>query len=1490
MNKNLLHTALLLFCSFNLFAQFELNFNGMPPACNGGSNGFITVLPEGGTPPYSYQWNTGANTQQISNVVAGTYLVTVTDDTDVSVSGMYMLIDNPVLEVTASALDSCNTPTTLYATPSGGSAPYFFQWSGGPTGDTLNNVPPGMYCVTLTDDNLCTVTDCITIANELEVDLDYQQISCANICDGYILALPSGGTPPYTYLWNEGFTDPLVEYLHPGLYTVTVTDANGCMNSASVDIFAPPEIEIDINAPILPCGAGSVGTATAIISGGVPPYSFQWSNGQSDLTATGLTPGETYTLTVVDANFCLANAQVTIETETDIAVAVFTTDAVCGSPMGGSAFAMATDGTPPYTFDWSNGGSGISITNLEAGEYTVTVTDLNGCIGVASGIVEDAPANIDLSFTYEYATACDANDGAIIVSAVGGTPPYTYLWDNGITSDTLDGINSGIYFVTVTDSNDCPVTGFAELTNDNLLAVEIIAAGNCEGDNTLSAEAPSGMPPLQYEWSTGDNTMTLEDVASGTYSVTVEDASGCIGVDTIDLDLDPLPEIEVQGFNTNCFGEDEGAVEVTTPVPASDYGILWNTGDTTALVENLEPGDYSVIVTNILTGCFATDTVALSEPDSLYALMTGVDLLCNGDSTGSVQIEAFGGTPPYVLLINGTDVSATGGLSDLPSGEYIGEVIDDNGCIANTLITLEEPDSLDINLIPDTPNCEAGQDGSITAEVMGGTPPYSYSWNTGDSDDTVEGLMAGTYSVTITDANDCEAVASIDLPDGISPNVTIITNSPTCNGDSDGSLFAMASGGNAPYTFEWSNGVSGQSNPDIPAGIYSVTVTDANNCEVVEMVELSAPDAIEINIMVDVQPCEDIAGGQVSATVSGGMPDYSYLWSNGETTPVITDLMAGTYYLTVTDVNGCEAIDSVDLEALPGLTIEIEALSPTCLEGSTGQAQVTATGGSGNYSYLWSNGETTEVAVSLPAGTSSVTVTDANGCTGEGSVEIEEEEDPLDCLAYIIMPISTVDGSDGAVAVEDPMDQPGPFSYEWNNGETTQVISGLPAGIYEVTVTDDSTGCISVCAVELINPAKIGDFVWDDLDHNGQQDAGEPGVESVKVTLTGTDINGDMVELTMTTDINGSFLFDGLLPGVYSLEFTSLPSDYEFTIPTVGDPEIDSDVIFGDGGTAMIVLNPGDCRLDIDAGIYIECINFTDPGVIEGDEYLCGPGNDPGPITEVIPPSGGVGAIEYLWMMSTVNGPFDPDTWIPIPNSNTPNYDPGVIYQTTYYARCVRREDCTNYLESNIIVKEVGTEAVAHITDPGTVCVNDATLIQGFNNGPGAQYSWDFGNDATPATSTSPSAVVTWSSFGLKTIHLTVQNNDCISQVSLDIYVSNSPLICPSNVSDSPIGTIFPGGPITDEPEERELSATEVFRGVNLYPNPAKEVCWLSRENASTEWTVTLTDLYGRQLKLTNWPAQTEKLQLDLNGLNNGVFLLTIKDAYGRQTSLRLIR
>ena len=327
---------------------------------------------------------------------------------------------------------------------------------------------------------------------------------------------------------------------------------------------------------------------------------------------------------------------------------------------------------------------------------------------------------------------------------------------------------------------------------DNNLDVDIEVLGNCDGDATASAFAPSGMEPFTYSWSTGANTMSIDGLVSGVYYVTVEDDTGCTGVDSVELVLDPSPEILITGTNPDCFGESWGTVTAEVTNIPSGNSFSWSTGDDTPTVNGLPAGTYFLTVTNDDSGCFAVDSITLTQPDSISSIITGTEPNCFGESTGTVSIEVFGGVAPYYIEWQPSDTGQV--LNNVPAGEYIATVFDANGCIyvAETFI-LGEPEALEVEFDIVAPGCEAGTDGSITALISGGTAPFDILWNTGDTTSTINGLMAGTYSVIVTDANGCVAEQSIDLPDGISPEVVLNVTAPNCFGETTGSIAAIPS-------------------------------------------------------------------------------------------------------------------------------------------------------------------------------------------------------------------------------------------------------------------------------------------------------------------------------------------------------------------------------------------------------------------------------------------------------------------------------------------------------------------------------------------------------------------------------------------------------------------------------------------------------------------------------------------------------------------------
>ncbi|MEL7160462.1 MAG: SdrD B-like domain-containing protein, partial [Bacteroidota bacterium] len=366
----------------------------------------------------------------------------------------------------------------------------------------------------------------------------------------------------------------------------------------------------------------------------------------------------------------------------------------------------------------------------------------------------------------------------------------------------------------------------------------------------------------------------------------------------------------------------------------------------------------------------------------------------------------------------------------------------------------------------------------------------------------------------------------------------------------------------------------------------------------------------------------------------------------------------------------------------------------------------------------------------------------------------------------------------------DPL--PGEVSFTINGEAVTEIDpAAFDMGTYVLEaefVPEDPDECITGLRREVIIidecPAKLGDFVWEDTDRDGQQDPGEPGIGGVKVTVTSED--GTYMDMT-TTDDTGMYMFS-VPPGTYKMTFEQ-PEDLLPTTPNAGDDATDSDMNPGTLMTPFYTVGPDEMDFTIDAGFVNPCIeNINNPGAIAASQELCGPGNVPQPLTEIAPATGGIGEIEYLWMYNTEDPGQDISYWTPIPNSNTVNYAPGVLYETTFFTRCVRRNNCP-FIESNVLTIEIGDDAVAEVSGPRSICVGEDAVFQAVNPGSGARITWNFSGSSSVESSTSPTVTTSWATFGSFSATLTVTRAGCTSTQVFNVSVVNNPNRCGGNLT-----------------------------------------------------------------------------------------------------------
>jgi gliding motility-associated-like protein len=586
--------------------------------CNGGSDGTATVAANGGTPGYTYSWNTTPvqNTATATNLSAGSYTVTVTDANLCTSTASVTIIQSTAFSVSISTQTnvSCNGGNNGNATamPAGGSPAYTYSWNSTPvqTGITASNLAAGTYTVTVTDQNSCATTASVTITEPtaLSASISAQtNVSCNAGTNGNATVSANGGSPGYTYSWN---TTPVqagvtANSLAAGTYTVTVSDLNSCTATTTVSITEPPAFTVSVTSQAnVNCSGGNTGNATALANGGTAAYSYSWNTSpvQNTAIASTLAAG-TYTVTASDLNSCTATATVTITEPPVLALTLDTkTNPLCNGSSDGSIHLNTSGGNGAYTYSWTpNISTADSAINLASGSYDITVTDANACTQLLNVILTDPPV-LTVNASATDMTICRGIGTGLNAVSAGGTPAYGYSWSNGFSdpAQTVTPLVTTNYTITVTDNNNCVAIDSVLIT---VFQPAVIDLGNdtaiCFGD-VLTLNAGPGFS--SYLWQNGTSAQTLNASTPDIYHVTAVDANGCIVKDTLVLNINPLPLPGLQDTLRICPGT-SGTLNAN-PVYT---GYAWNTGEITSSVTVNAPGMSKVIVQDA-NGCVNSDS------------------------------------------------------------------------------------------------------------------------------------------------------------------------------------------------------------------------------------------------------------------------------------------------------------------------------------------------------------------------------------------------------------------------------------------------------------------------------------------------------------------------------------------------------------------------------------------------------------------------------------------------------------------------------------------------------------------------------------------------------------------------------------------------------------------------------------------------------------------------------------------------------------------
>lgn len=950
---------------------------------------------------------------------------------------------------TATASQGCSGGTGSIQLSLTGVAPWQITWTGTTPGSqntssslhVLAGLVNGNYSLTVTDATGCTSTGAATVLQPpLGLDLTTTSLPSCSSPAGSINLTVNGGIPPYTYVWSNGAVVEDPTSLTIGVYTVTVTDANGCTAVKQTTVGSA----ININGVVTyqSCTANANGNINVSVSGGQAPYTYLWSNAETIDDLSNVAPGN-YTVTVTDMLGCTASATYTLSQNPVPVITITGNSVICA----GTSTTITASAPGALDYSWSDGATGAvrTINNLAVpgGTFTVTVTNTSGCTATKTHHITVNPLPV-INISGSSSICAGAS------TTLTATGDGTFLWSTTAISTSIEVSTPGVYTVTVTSPNGCTATASTTVVLSPMPVINI--TGNqviCVGSSSVLT-ATEG---VNYIWSNGSNISNITVSTAGTYTVTVTNSSGCVATASVTVIINQTPTASISGVLSICAGQ------TTTLTAAGGDSYDWNTTATTPSITVFTPGTYTVTVTNI-AGCTATKQVTVGPV--IATTLDASAVSCAPDALVNIDITATGGQMPYTYSWNTGQI--TEDLSNMPQGEYTVTITDLNGCSNSATSNIAGNPSVPVVTLSKNANINCVVP-TVTLTALPATNA-SYIWSSGatpvNGTNKATVTAAGTYTVTVTNTQSgCTGTAVITVTsNGNIPNISSQVTPPTCSG-CNGVINITASGGLSPYTYDWAD-LPGTNNPEdktnLCGGTYTLTVTDANGCTISTSTVVSQPTAIIISVVpggITKPTCFGASNGAIDLTVTSGQAPYTYLWSTGDITEDITGIPAGNYTLTVTDIAGCTKTQTLTVTQ-PSLLISNPSSFPvTCQGMNDGSIHISVAGGTSPYSYIWSDGSIMGNRNNLEPGVYAVTITDSKGCTSTQSVEVSGVS------AISSQPLTTQSCGSTTVNASATTGGTVPYTYLWSNAITGPINVLSASGNYSLTITD-ANGCTLV--------------------------------------------------------------------------------------------------------------------------------------------------------------------------------------------------------------------------------------------------------------------------------------------------------------------------------------------------------------------------------------------------------------------------------------------
>ncbi|MFM7021762.1 MAG: PKD domain-containing protein [Flavobacteriales bacterium] len=972
---------------------------------------------------------------------------------------------------------SCTSCTTNVVTPQNGYPAFVdYQVCGMPSNALC--APPVEFCDTVRANFISPIQNAIN---------PNPAIFCEGTAGINLTAQVNGGKAPYSYIWKNAAnltisTNSAYFASTTGNYSLEIRDAlypNCPSKFANTTVSMELRPVVDAGNDLTICASNPVvNLAGTVINSNV----YQWiGNGTfgsslSNLnnsyipTAAEINAGKAVVKLIANGiNVCAAVSDSIIITINPALTVIINAPLVVCYGQKANLTATVNGGTPAYSLLWNTGNTAASLNNMNPGAYSISIQDAsnNTCTATATVNINENP-QLFLSVPDTTTIFCQISTD-VTASASGGDGTYYYSWSNGNDNPTST-LYSGAYSINVSDGKGCSVAKPTVVrTPTSNLAVSIPAINTlCFGTSTtISPLVIDGFAPYSYSWNTGENTLN-KTAGAGSYCITVTDNAGCKAGACVTINEDPQLTANISGPALIC-NDATGTMTVNVDGGRSPYTYIWNSGESSSSITKTA-GTYSVIVSDANTNnCNTSASFTLNQASPLAIAFNTTDVSCFGGSDGSASVNASGSVAPYAYSWTPGNTSSSS-ISSLSAGKYAVTVTSALFCSKTDSIVLTQPSLLTVSISSKTDvSCYGGNDGTASAVAVGGTAPYTYSWTpSGENAMNASALMAGTNTVTVSDAKGCSAVASVNIAQPTILNLQSQVTNVTCKNADDGTAKIIANGGTRPYNYLWTpSGGNDSSAINLAAGIYSVTLTDAHGCNSSLTVNISEPDSLKSTITGNNIACYGGSTGSAVVNATGGSAPYNYVWWDNVTGNIHTGLSIGNFSVITSDAHGCTFSNSIKLTQAPEI---ITSVSPNTYIrcDSTGQVWASASGGTGVLSYSWSNGYINDTAVVSNSGAYLVTVSDANNCVRQDT-------------AYVIPLNSTLSASisgpahlcygDSAVLTRTIIPGVAPFTTVWEDG-STQATHVTKGGSSSATVTDNA-GCVFTANIFVIKDSLL---------------------------------------------------------------------------------------------------------------------------------------------------------------------------------------------------------------------------------------------------------------------------------------------------------------------------------------------------------------------------------------------------------------------------------